>query len=400
MKWQTKELPEVVFFQEGPGVRKWQFKETGIKLINGGNINEGLIDLSSTKIYISEEEAYGKYKHFMIDEGDLVIASSGVLVDNFHNKIAFIEKKHLPLCMNTSTIRFKTLDKKTLNMNYFRFFLKTNIFKSQIRKLITGSAQLNFGPSHLKKIKIPLPPIAEQIRIADVLSRAESLIAKRKETIKMLDEYLKSVFLDMFGDPQSNEIKFNLKRISDVCKEIVDCVNKTAPNEEEKTPYIMVRTSNIRNGTISLENIKYVNEKTYKIWTRRSVPLKNDILFTREAPLGEVGIIDFNDNIFLGQRIMCYRFDTNKANPIFMLYFMQTRYFKNQIAKLGKGSTVKHLSVPDCYKIKVFVPEIEMQNNFCNIVNKVEILKSFCNKYLLESIILQNTLNNLIFNIC
>jgi type I restriction enzyme S subunit len=141
--WELVKLGEVVFFQEGPGVRNFQFKTSGVKLLNVGNINNGNLNLDATKIFISEEEAYGKYKHFLIDEGDLLIASSGIVVDNFHNKVTWADKEHLPLCLNTSTIRFKSLDKNILDIRFFSFFLKTRLFSNQLSKLITGSAQLN-----------------------------------------------------------------------------------------------------------------------------------------------------------------------------------------------------------------------------------------------------------------
>jgi len=149
--WQIKDISEVLFFQEGPGVRKWQFHDEGVKLLNVGNINKGKLNLAATKIHLSEEEAYGKYSHFLVDDGDLLIACSGIVVSNFHNKITFARKEHLPLCMNTSTMRFKPLDKNKICLNYFKYFLQTNFFVSQLGKLITGSAQLNFGPSHIKK---------------------------------------------------------------------------------------------------------------------------------------------------------------------------------------------------------------------------------------------------------
>src|SRR5699024_7664024 len=150
-----------LFFQEGPGVRKWQFTNEGIKLLNVGNINNGQIDLSTTSNHLSIKEATGKYAHFLIDEGDLLIACSGIVIENFHNKIAFIEKEHLPLCLNTSTMMFKPLE-NDLNLNYFKYFLQTVYFISQLRKLITGSAQLNFGPSHIRKIDFLYPPLKTQ----------------------------------------------------------------------------------------------------------------------------------------------------------------------------------------------------------------------------------------------
>ena len=75
------------------------------------------------------DDEYGKYKHFLVDEGDLIIASSGIKVEYFDKKMGFVQIEHLPLCMNTSTIRFKTLNENELDIKYFSYFLKTNNFK-------------------------------------------------------------------------------------------------------------------------------------------------------------------------------------------------------------------------------------------------------------------------------
>lgn len=225
-------------------------------------------------------------------------------------------------------------------------------------------------------LEIPFPPLDDQNRIAHLLGKVEGLIAQRKRHLQHLDDLLQSLFLEMFGDPVRNDKGWETKEITDVCDEIVDCVNKTAPQAEGKTPFIMVRTSNIRNGRVSLDNVKYVDAETYKIWTRRSKPQAGDILFTREAPMGEAGLIDFEDQIFLGQRIMQYRCNTRLVNPKFILELMKTRFFQRQIEKLGKGSTVKHLAVPDCFKFVVIAPSISLQRDFAVIVEKTEALKS------------------------
>ena len=162
--WELKRLPNVCWFQEGPGLRNWQFTNQGMKVINVTNLENGRLNLESTDRYISHDEFNKMYKHFEIDENDIVVASSG----NSYAKVAVVRKRDLPLMMNTSVIRFKPL--KNLNYDYLLIFLKSNLFKDQIDLLITGGAQPNFGPAHLNKIHIHVPPtILEQEAIAEIL---------------------------------------------------------------------------------------------------------------------------------------------------------------------------------------------------------------------------------------
>jgi len=174
--WNVSLVSKFYWFQEGPGVRKHQFTETGVKLLNGTNIQNSRVDLTTTKTHISEEEAYGAYEHFLADPGDLIIACSGISVDRFDEKIAFLEDQHLPLCMNTSTMRFKVKKNVQSSLEFLRYFMMSPLFKNQIRRQITGSAQLNFGPSHVGKCYIALPSYEEQQRIAAVLINADKEI--------------------------------------------------------------------------------------------------------------------------------------------------------------------------------------------------------------------------------
>ena len=88
-KWSTSRLNEIVFYQEGPGVRNYQYTKEGVKLLNVGNFVKNILKLDNTNRYISEDEAYGKYNHFLVDEGDLLIACSGIKAEYFDEKIDF-----------------------------------------------------------------------------------------------------------------------------------------------------------------------------------------------------------------------------------------------------------------------------------------------------------------------
>jgi type I restriction enzyme S subunit len=159
-------------------------------LLNGTNIFRGVLNLDTTTRFIAEKEAYGSYAHFMADEGDIVLASSGITIERLHEKVAFVRRDNLPFCMNTSTIRFKPLEGRLVSSFLFQVLIGDE-FKSQIGGEATGSAQLNFGPSHVTKVCISLPPLPEQTAIASVLSEMDAELAgleQRREKTRALKQ--------------------------------------------------------------------------------------------------------------------------------------------------------------------------------------------------------------------
>ncbi|MDL2200630.1 restriction endonuclease subunit S [Halopseudomonas aestusnigri] len=156
--------------------------------------------------------------------------------------------------------------------------------------------------------------------------------------------------------------------IGELCETIIDCVNKTAPVVDFPTPYKMIRTTNVRDGWISLHSVKYVDHATYLLWTRRQTPKKGDVILTREAPLGEVGMLRSDDKVFLGQRLVSYRVNPKKLDNRFLLYAFQGDCLRAQIKALGSGSTVEHMRVPDAKNLKVFLPPLASQKKIGSIL--------------------------------
>ena len=149
--------------------------------------------------------------------------------------------------------------------------------------------------------------------------------------------------------------------ISELCSAIIDCVNKTAPVVHDPTPYKMIRTTNVRNGRVDLTKVRYVDEATYRRWTRRGPPMDGDIVLTREAPLGEVGLLRDAAGVFLGQRLVMYRADPDQIDRDFLLYAMRGPDVQAQIKALGSGATVEHMRVPDCEELVVACPPLGKQ---------------------------------------
>ena len=383
-------ISDIFFYQEGPGVRKWQFKDSGVKLINVGNINNGKIDLSSTKINISEEEAYGKYSHFLIDEGDLLIACSGIVVENFHNKIAFIKKEHLPLCLNTSTMRFKELPEKKGDLNFLKYFLQTNDFKSQLRKLITGSAQLNFGPSHIRKIEIPLPNLATQQRIAAILDQADAIIQNNRAIVQKYDALTQSLFLDMFGDPVKNEKGWEKRKLNDFLEVLVDVgsnggndwVSANIKMKDEEDYALMIRTVNLNKNDFE-NNLKYVSEETYNLFKKTKV-YGGEIIMNKIGSAGEFWLMPYlNRPVSLGLNQLMMTF--KNLDKFYFYFYFSTNYGKKLINSKLNGATTKSITKTALRDLDILYPPMELQNQFAERVAMIEAQKQQAQSELAKS---------------
>jgi len=387
--WNKNSLPDVCYFQEGPGLRRWQYSSEGYPFINIRCIKHGYLDLDNVQ-YISWDEAHEKYQHFFLNEGDYVLSSSGTL-----GRMARVKKADLPIMLNTSVIRFRSIDEGKLCSTFLPHYLQSKEFVDQITEESQGSAQVNFGPTHLKLVKCALPPLPEQKKIAAILSSVDDVIEKTQAQINKLKDLKTGMMQELLspregtGQPQGvgengkghTEFKdspigripvgWDVVPIVNLCTDIVDCVNKTAPIVDYTTPFKMIRTTNVRNGKVDTENVRYVTEETFKTWTRRLLPEDGDLIFTREAPVGESGILKESKGVFLGQRTMMYRTDKDKVLPNFLLYSLQSDNCQSQIEDFSGGSTVAHMRVPDCEKILIVTPPLSEQISISSSIDSV-----------------------------
>lgn len=164
-------------------------------------------------------------------------------------------------------------------------------------------------------------------------------------------------------------MKWETYKLKQLCSEIVDCVNKTAPTSDVPTPYKMLRTSDIRGGKINLENLNCVTKEVYEKWTRRGKLQKGDVIFTREAPLGEVGLVREEKNYFLVQRLVLFRSNDKICDGRFLMYSLLWHDNKQAIISKGVGSTVAHLRVPECENIEIKVPDLDAQHRIADILS-------------------------------
>jgi len=135
---------------------------------------------------------------------------------------------------------------------------------------------------------------------------------------------------------------------------IIDCEHKTAPTQDEGYPSI--RTPNIGRGRLILNGVNRVSEEIYREWTRRAIPRAEDLIFAREAPIGNVAIIPREVKVCLGQRTVLIRPDKKKVDPHHLLYLLLGDDIQARIQAMATGATVGHLNVRDIRELQL--PEL------------------------------------------
>ena len=384
-------ISDVLFFQEGPGVRNTQYTTGGVKLLNVANLVDGKVDLTTSDRYISEEEAYGMYKHFLCDVGDFIIASSGIKVEYIDKKMGFIDETMLPLCMNTSTIRFKVLDENQLRIRYFMYYLKSRHFKNQLFKQITGSAQLNYGPSHLKKMIMPLIPLNKQDEIIACMDKVRSVIEMKQQELIRLDDLIKARFVEVFGDPIKNPKGWKTAAIGDIVTEVRYGTSKPAV-EKGKYPYL--RMNNITSdGHLDLNDLKYIDIPDDEI--EKCVVRKGDILFNRTNSIelvGKTAMYDLLEDMVIAGYIIRVRLNDRLLPEVFSQY-MNLKALKDILRSMAKGAVNQaNINAQELQSIRVYIPDMELQKQFVKMKAQVNKSKVAIQKSLEETQLLFDSL--------
>lgn len=263
------------------------------------------------------------------------------------------------------------LPNEEINHEFLYFYLIA--IKDELIRKGVGGGQPNISATILKSVNIPLFSLTDQHRIATILSKAEALIAQRKQSITLLDDYLKSTFLDMFGDPVRGN-KFERKPFKAICTVRqglqIPISERKIQSGENRYPYI---TNQFINGGKIGEFIE--NPKPNVICTA------DDILMTRTGNTGIVltdveGV--FHNNFFL------IDYDRKQINKKYLVSFLQLPQVKKIVLQKASTTTIPDLNHGDFYKITLPVPPLPLQNQFAAIVQKVELLKKHYQQSLVQ----------------
>lgn len=207
---------------------------------------------------------------------------------------------------------------------------------------------------------VPLPPVEEQEKIVGMLDPFTELI----ETLEAEQQARKKQY-GYYRDQLMNGKGLETE-LSAVCQ-IVDCPHTSPKWQPDGVP--VIRNYNLVDGRIDRRNLSYVSEEEYRLRIKRVVPEADDVLFSREAPIGNVGIIEKDFRCCQGQRVVLLRPDREKILPRYLLQLMQTGPVRRQIIRAEQsGSTVSNFNLSDLKKLRFSVPDLDEQKKTMEIL--------------------------------
>jgi type I restriction enzyme S subunit len=303
----------------------------------------------------------------IFESGTLLLAMYGSV-----GKVAFAGTK---MSTNQAILGINIKDTNILDYSYLKYWFQT--IKAQLLDRAVGGTLQNISLGIVKELEIPLPPIATQKRIAEILDAADALRHKEQELLKKYDELAQAIFIDMFGDPVKNDKGWNISALEELCIDIVDCPHSTPNHTQEITDFPCIRTSEMKNGKISWGSMKYLNKEDYSIRVKRLVPEAGDIVYAREGTYGEAVLLPKNYHFALGQRTMLLRPNSNLVSNEFLWFQINSDYVYRQAKRKNMGSTVGHVNVADVKKFDILVPPVQLQLKFTDVIANLISTESF-----------------------
>ncbi|AZK48460.1 restriction endonuclease subunit S [Paenibacillus lentus] len=297
------------------------------------------------------------------------IANAGEVLISVRAPIGALNISNEICCIGRGLASIQSNEKISDN-KYIYYVLKAKNKELQLKG--TGSTFKSISKKTLLDFEIPLPPLEVQQQIATTMDAAAELLAMRKQQLAELDELIKSVFYEMFGDPVTNDKGWEQGGIKDLAEKLQYGTSKKATTKETKYP--ILRMNNITySGTMDFSDLKYIDLDEKE--TAKYLVHKGELLFNRTNSKELVGkTAVYRENTPMAYAGYLIKLTPNqRANSEFISGFLNSLYGKKLLYQMAKSIVgMANINAKELSNIKIYIPPLELQNEFANIVTKIE----------------------------
>lgn len=379
--WQALSLADVAHIETGRRMKGGGERAGEVLSLGGEHINpDGSLNLLKPK-YVSRE-FYDGMKGGRLRPRDVLMVKDGATT----GKLAFLREVPTGVAATNEHL-FVLRGKEGLVDNYF---LYTALLSEIGQKQITRSYHGLIGgitKTETLSIVIPVPPIAEQKKIASVLSTVQSAKEKTEAVISALKELKKSLMKHLFtygpvplNDTHSALLRhselgdipthWRLLRLYELIQSSIDYRGKTPKKSDKGIPLVTARA--LKEGRLDYKSIEFISEEEYAKWMTRGFPRNGDVLFTTEAPIGETAILTIEGRVALAQRIVALRAKKEIAINKFLCYALQHEPIRQDVLSRATGTTATGIKKSELMKVTVPIPPLSEQARIVDMLDSID----------------------------
>ncbi|WP_429049946.1 restriction endonuclease subunit S [Aeromonas veronii] len=248
--------------------------------------------------------------------------------------------------------------------------------KPMLESIAPATTVAIVNKSNFESLEIPLPPFEEQKRIAAILDKADAIRQKRQQAITLADDFLRSVFLDMFGDPVTNPKGWEVIKLGSCCRFQGGFAFKSEDYCDSGIP--LVKITNVHFENIDWSDVSYVPADFLD--TKAEFALKDeDLVMAMTRPiiksLNAVKVIEVKEMdlpCLLNQRVGRFIDYENSFKKHFLKYLLYSDFFMNEVEKLCSVALQPNISAKQIEAITCYIPPIELQDEFSQIAKQIE----------------------------
>ena len=289
-----------------------------------------------------------------------------IIFDDFTTSVQFVD---FPFKVKSSAMKLlKNTEQADIKYCYYLLKYLQHIPENHKRQWLSTTSQKT----------VELPVIEEQKNIVQKLDKILEVIDNQNKQLELLDEAIKARFVEMFGDPITNDMLWNTVKLNDVCYGIGDGLHGT-PEYDEYGDYPFINGNNLKNGMIEItQSTKMVNEDIYRKYFIKLT--ENTILLSINGTLGNLALYN-GEKVVLGKSV-CYCNLIPDINRIFVCSVMKTDAFSNFLESNATSSTIKNIGLKVIREFELVVPPLELQNQFASFVEEIDKSRSRIQKSL------------------
>ena len=278
-----------------------------------------------------------------------------------------------------------TFEKGRTTPDFFRYIILDKQFIYNLGVISPGGAGRNrvMSKNDFLKLRVALPSPAEQQKIAECLSSVDELMAAQARKVDALKTHKKGLMQQLFPREGETQPRLRFPEFQNagewVCEELSSCLKKVIdyrgiapPKSESGVPLITAK--NVRFGWLDMTNDEYIEQDKYEEWMSRGIPQAGDILFTTEAPLGNVALFPPSGKFALGQRLLTLRSKPERCVPAFLFHSLLGPTMQAEIDFHGTGSTAKGIKSKVFVKLNFCHPGVQEQQRIADCLTSLDAL--------------------------